>query len=235
MTETAAVSAGLATTTGTTGVAQAQQSLGKDDFLRLLVAQLNNQDPLQPMDNTEFVAQLAQFSSLEQLVNVSDGLAMVQLAELSSGNVQAASLVGKEITAAGNGFTYSGTGEQDLSFDLAGLAETVTVRIVDEGGATVRTMELGRQDSGTVSFSWDGRTDAGVAAGPGQYSLEIEAHDSDGGSVEATTTLRGIATGIFFDQGYAELEVGGTRVRLGDVIAITEPGGTSDGTGDEGR
>lgn len=203
--------------------AMGANSLGKDAFLQLLVTQLQNQDPLQPMDNTEFVAQLAQFSSVEQLTSVNDQLTAVQLGLISSSNLQAAGLVGKEITSRGDQFSYDGTGGTDLSFELAGEATGGEIRIYDEFGGLVRTIELGSQPSGTVTVPWDGRTDSGTEAGAGRYRIEIEATDADDNPVEASTLSTGIATGIFFDQGVAELEVDGTRVRLGDIVSVNDP------------
>jgi flagellar basal-body rod modification protein FlgD len=203
--------------------AMGANSLGKDAFLQLLVTQLQNQDPLQPMDNTEFVAQLAQFSSLEQLTSVNDQLSSVQLGLISSSNLQAAGLVGKEVTSRGDQFSYDGTGGTDLGFELSGEATGGEIRIYDEFGGLVRTIDLGAQPAGTVSVNWDGRTDSGTSAGAGRYRMEIEAHDAEDGSVEASTLSTGVVTGIFFDQGVAELEVEGTRVRLGDVVSISEP------------
>jgi flagellar basal-body rod modification protein FlgD len=209
-------------------------SLGKDDFLMLLVTQLRNQDPLQPMENTEFVAQLAQFSSLEQLTNIGDQLALVEIGQMSVSNMQAASLVGREITARGDTFSYDGTGGTDLEFELSGNAERVEIVITDEHGAEVRTLELGPQSSGMVSEHWDGRTDSGTFAGAGRYQMQIRAFDGEDTPVETSTLFTGTVTGIFFDRGYAELEVDGARIRLGDVVSIGTPAGAPEAGGDAG-
>lgn len=198
-------------------------SLGKQDFLQLLVTQLQNQDPLQPMENTEFVAQLAQFSSLEQLTNVNDQLAGVQMGQISISNLQATDLVGQEITARGDHFNYDGTGGTDLSFELGEDAVGGEVSIYDEYGGLVTTIELGAQDAGLSSVHWDGRTDSGTMAGAGRYSMEITAHDAEDNPVDVSTFFTGEVTGIFFDQGLTELEVEGSRVRLGDIVSIGSP------------
>ncbi len=210
-----------------------QNSLGKDDFLQLLVTQLQNQDPLQPMENTEFVAQLAQFSSLEQLSNMNDQLSGVQLGQLSLSNMQAASLVGQEVTAVGDTFEYSGTGGSDLQFELSGDAARGEVTIYDEYGGVVRTMEIGAQESGSANVAWDGMTDSGTMAGGGRYRFEVQAFDADDHPVEVSTFARGTVTGIFFDHGFPELEVSGARVRLGDIVSIGEQSvaPTDDGDG----
>lgn len=200
-------------------------SLGKDDFLRLLVTQLQHQDPLQPMQNTEFVAQLAQFSSLEQLNNIGDQLSLVQMGQMSVSNMQAAALVGREITAHGDTFQYDGSGGIDLDFELSSDAARVEVVVVDEFGGEVRTLDLGERSAGVVTERWDGRTDGGTFAGGGRYRMEIRAYDEADEPIETSTMFTGTVTGIFFDRGYAELEVDGARVRLGDVVSIGTPTG----------
>jgi flagellar basal-body rod modification protein FlgD len=206
-----------------------QKDLGKDDFLKLLVTQLQNQDPLQPMQNTEFVAQLAQFSSLEQLTNMNEQISLVQLAQLSTSNIQAAGLVGQEVTAEGDTFSYDGIGGEDLVFNLAKPAAGGEVTIYDEYGGRVQTIEFGPQEQGEVSLNWDGRTDSGTMAGAGRYRMEVKAHDHDDNPVEANTFFTGTVTGIFFDGGLSELEVEGSRVRLGEIVSISRPSTSDDG------
>lgn len=210
------------------------ESLGKEDFLQLLVTQLQNQDPLQPMENTEFVAQLAQFSSLEQLSNVNEQLSGVQMGQMNLSNLQATDLVGQQITARGDHFTYDGTGGTDLSFELGGEAAGGEVAIYDEYGGLVTTIDLGQQDAGVSSVTWDGHTDSGTMAGAGRYSMEITAHDAEDNPVDVSTLFSGEVTGIYFDQGLTELEVEGSRVRLGDIVSIgsADEDGASD-TGEE--
>lgn len=229
------------TVTGLTGVSSQTESqmsdalqdssLGKEDFLRLLVTQLQNQDPLQPMENTQFVAQLAQFSSLEQLTNMNDQLAGVQLGQLSQSNLQAAALVGQEITARGDHFVYDGTGGTDMEFELAGDVTSGEIRIYDEYGGLVQTLDIGEQEAGMVTEHWDGQTSAGTTAGAGRYRVEIEAFDADENPVDVSTMFTGTVTGIFFDRGMTELEVDGSRVRLGDIVSI----GVESNAPDEGE
>jgi len=205
-----------------------QTSMGKEDFLRLLVAQLENQDPLKPMENTEFVAQLAQFSSLEQLVTVSDGMTGLQMAQMGMSNLQAAELVGQNVMANGDTFNYDGSGGTDLGFDLGADASNVTVTIRDEAGGIMRTIELGENASGPTTLNWDGLTDSGTAAAGGRYTMEITAEDVAGNPIEASTRVTGEVTGVYYDTGIAELEIDGVRIRLGDIVSV------SDGSDDAG-
>ena len=129
-------------TTGSTELAAAQQPvLGKDDFLNLLITQLQNQDPLNPTDSTEFTAQLAQFSSLEQLSNVNDNLEQLQDFQASINNSQAVTLIGKEITAKGNFLSLTADKQVGCDFSLEENAAVVVVSIYDSTGEFVKSFQ----------------------------------------------------------------------------------------------
>ena len=123
--------------TGTSTAAVEKESLGKDDFLKMLVAQLQNQDPLNPLDGTDFTAQLAQFSSLEQLDNMNSQLNVIGLYQSSLNNSQSVGLIGQQITANGNSVMVEGPATI-LSYDLSGNTDTVSVKIYDQEGSLVR-------------------------------------------------------------------------------------------------
>src|SRR5262249_20733735 len=130
---------------------------------KLLVAQLKNQDPLAPQDNTQFVAQLAQFSSVEQSMSMNDKLDLLSQQMVGLGNAGNVDLVGKQITARGNFITTDGSGSgAPLSFTLGGAAGSAKVGITDQSGRTVRTIEVGAHAAGLVKIQWDGRDDNGV-------------------------------------------------------------------------
>ena len=134
--------------------------MGQDDFLLLLVTQLSNQDPLNPMDGQEFAAQLAQFSSLEQLINLNEGVGHnAQLSSLLAQGVNsgvAAGLIGQEIEANGNGIEFNGS-DVPLFYELGDDAANVTIEIKDELGAVVRTIELTDVTEGEHELVWDGK------------------------------------------------------------------------------
>jgi flagellar basal-body rod modification protein FlgD len=112
--------------------------MGKDDFLKLLIVQLRNQDPLEPMKGTEFATQLAQFSSVEQLTNInsnlSESITTNQLMAQSIGNALAATMIGKTVKASGNAFTVATSGNMHLGYSLSTAAASVKVSIRDANG-----------------------------------------------------------------------------------------------------
>ena len=207
------------------GGAQAAQKapgdLGKDQFLKLLVTQLANQDPLSPMDGTAFVAQLAQFSGLEQLVNMSDRLQALALTQTAGIGAQAVSFVGKTMTSRGGAFTFAGGQEGvPLQAELAHDAATTTLMVVNEKGETVATRELGAMKAGRRTFDFDGRDKDGNALPAGKYTFRVEAKDGTGAVVEATALSRGVVEAIVYSGGVPRLRVGGREVSLGDVMEV---------------
>ncbi|MCD6153923.1 MAG: hypothetical protein J7J07_08460 [Syntrophobacterales bacterium] len=193
-------------------------AIGKDDFLKMMIAQLKHQDPLNPLDGTDFTAQLAQFSSLEQLSNMNDQLKTLGLYQASLNNSQAANLIGKEITAIGNVIKVDGT-SADLTYNLTEGAEKVVVSIYDEGGNLVDTLDLGSQKEGESSVTWNC---SGIAAG--NYTFEVSATDANGDVVPAYTMITGKVMGVSFDEGSPVLSVNGQDIPLGDVISVNETG-----------
>ncbi|MCA9771591.1 MAG: flagellar hook assembly protein FlgD [Myxococcales bacterium] len=198
------------------------QNLGKNEFLKLLTAQLRTQDPLNPMDDTAFVAQLAQFSSLEQLIDLNTGLGSISQSQDRVAATQATSLIGKEVLAIGDRFELKAGEPVDLSFYLGGDAKEVTVEIVDDEGNRRETVLLADKIAGKNTFEFDGRDSDGNALPPGNYSFNVSAKDSDDAAVNVTTTTRGRVTGIEFHSGVIQLQVGADTVTLSDLLEVTE-------------
>jgi len=201
----------------------AQSTLGKDDFLKLLVAQLAHQDPLQPMENSEFVAQLAQFSGLEQMVDVNSNLGLLQIAQASASNSQVASLIGKQVEARGDMVQLSGRGSAAINFDLAATAKEVRVKIFDGRGNLVRTMDASSKPAGLNTITWDGKDNMGNQMTAGRYKVEVSAKDSQGQGVVASPQFSGVVTGVKYENGVPVLEVGTTTVPISDVVAVRTP------------
>jgi len=193
-------------------------TLGKDDFLNMMVTQLKHQDPLNPLDGTDFTAQLAQFSSLEQLSNMNDQLELLSLYQASLNNAQSVNLIGREVTAKGDVVKVEGA-SADLAYNLSGGAEEVTIKIYDEEGNLVDTLELGSQKEGENSITWDC---SDVAAG--NYTFEVSATDSNGDVMPAYTIIVGRVTGVTFEDGSPHLSVNGRDIAFGDIISVNEPG-----------
>lgn len=196
------------------------KTMGQNDFLHLLVVQLQNQDPLEPVKNEQFVAQLAQFSSLEQLVNINDSLTGLHMLESSINNSQAVNLIGKKITVSGNSLMVQDGQQARGSFVLDGTADSVTVTVQDESGATVRTLELGSKAAGSHEFLFDGRDDAGTELPDGNYTFTIKALGEDGKELNAATFADVIVEGITFCEGYVYLIAGGQRYMLSEITEV---------------
>jgi flagellar basal-body rod modification protein FlgD len=197
------------------------QTMGRDAFLKLLVAQLKNQDPLEPQPNTEFVAQLAQFSSLEQSMGINERLDMLSLQNQGMANTGVISLVGKTVTVKGSILTLDGSGSPaPVSFTLNGASETTDLVIRDQSGREVRRMELGSRAAGSINTTWDGRDNTGLVQPAGAYAVSIEAKQ-DGSPVSASTETSGLVNAVSFDQGYPVLQLSnGTAVPVADLLRV---------------
>lgn len=210
--------------------ATGSSKLGKDEFLKLLMTQLGNQDPLSPMDNQAFVTQLAQFAQVELAQATSQQLDALLLAQASNNQLQATSLVGKDAVLKSDGFTWSGpllaprgSPGVALSGSVASAAAQVTAVVTDDEGHVVRRVELGAKAAGPFSFTWDGRDDAGEYAASGHYTVSFTATDAGGESVAAESLESARITGVSFETGYAELILSNNeRVKLADVLRVTE-------------
>jgi flagellar basal-body rod modification protein FlgD len=196
--------------------------MGQEAFLQLLVAQLQNQDPLDPTDSREFVTLLSQLSGVEQMVQMNERLAAIEIGQAGIVNAQLGSLVGRTVTAASDGAWLGASGGATVGFELGARAERIEVSIRDESGKVVRTLEQGETFPGTRSVSWDGLDAAGVRVPAGRYSVEVKAFDASGRPVPVTQEVTGIVSGISFESGVPELVVGDLRVRLGDVTRIAQ-------------
>lgn len=198
-------------------------SLGQDAFLKLLVAQLQNQDPLNPQENSEFVAQLAQFSSLEQSIGINERLDQLALQNQGLQNSQAIALVGKQATIKGSIVTLSGQGSSvPINFTLDAAASEATVVIREASGRSVRTLQVGARSAGTVGVQWNGQDDTGLPQPAGPYQVTITAKNAAGGPVSLTQQSVGIVESISFDRGFPVIRLeSGVTAPVGDLITIS--------------
>lgn len=157
---------------GGTGTSKTQEA--QDRFLKLLVTQLKNQDPLNPMDNAEMTSQLAQMSTVEGIDKLNTTLNGLVDDLGTSQSMQAASLIGKNVMVTGNQLAFA-DGVGYAGINLASAADEVTVKILDANGAVVQTQSLGEQEAGVVNFAWDGKTSAGTTAAAGNYKFSVQA------------------------------------------------------------
>lgn len=202
----------------TAGVSQA---MGKDAFLKLLVTQLQNQDPLNPADSTEFTAQLAQFSSLEQLNNINTNLDTLKLYQASINNAQAVGFIGKEILVNGNTIEKSGGRPVACEFELPAEAKRVVLTIYDAAGGFVKDLDLAGQFSGAQAVVWDGTDRNGGPVPDGLYSFEVQAQGMDDAALGVSHRSRGLVTGVVFEHGVTYLIAGRHRFAIGDVLQVS--------------
>ena len=190
-------------TTGSSAATPKTNILGKDDFLKLLTTQLKHQDPLNPMEGTEFTAQLSQFSSLEQLNNINDSIEQLTTSQTSMQNAQAVALIGKTVRAAGNVMDHSEGTPQEIHFNLDGDAADLLINIYDATDSVVKTITVGARSAGEQSVVWDGRGHDGSQLPSGRYIYEIAAVDGDQLPVGAQPFATGLVKGITYENGRA--------------------------------
>lgn len=166
---------------------ESEGDLGQEDFLTLMIAQFRNQDPFEPMDNGEFLGQLAQFGTVDGIDRLNGAFGQLTSSLTTDQALQASSLVGHNVLAdTDRGYMPAG-GSIDGAVELGSSAENVQIDINDASGQLVRRISLGQQPAGLINFNWDGLTDAGDRAGEGHYSFA--ARVTRGVSVESTGTL----------------------------------------------
>lgn len=201
------------------------QAMGRDAFLKLLVAQLKHQDPLKPQDNTQFVAELAQFSSLEQTMGINERLDLLSAQSRGLQNAEVVSLVGKQATVRGSKLTLDGKGAgASVSFTLPSGSASTTVTIRDQSGRTVKTMDLGARSEGNTRIQWDGKSDAGQVQPAGTYVVEVKAETADGAPIAASQETTGTVAAVSFDKGYPVLHLSnGTDVPVSDLLRVDSP------------
>ena len=205
--------AGTTTTSQTSGNSSSAvssaitgQTLGQNAFLQILMAQIQHQDPLQPMDDTTFVTQLAQFSSLEQQVTTNQLLQSQASSQTAMQNTQDVDLVGKTVTIDGSSVALGSNGlGAPFGFSLSSPAQTVDVAVTDSSGNPVRTMHLGAEPAGMVNATWDGRDDSGTQQPPGSYSISVTAKDASGNTIFVSQQSTGVVQSLSFGQGAAQL------------------------------
>ncbi len=200
------------------------KTLGKNDFLKLMIAQMKNQNPLNPMDSKDFTSQLAQFSSLEQLQNMNASLtksinANFQLTQAVN-NTMTATLIGKEVKLNGDEIQYNGQKSFSFGYNLQGDAKNVTVNIYNENGGLVKTFENVPNNKGEHKLSWDFTDNNGEKIPNGNYTVKVDAKAPNGSDIKADTYLTGIIDAIKFTDKGTKLLINNVGYDLSDVLEI---------------
>jgi flagellar basal-body rod modification protein FlgD len=217
-----AINAGA--TSGSAETTESQSTLDKDDFLQLLVTKLTHQDPLNPMEDEAFVAELAQFSSLEQLQNLNNlltsSLDYDYLQTQTINNTMATSLIGRTITASYDSVYLDASNSPTIKFDNSEYARSITVKIYDANGNLARTLNMNNVAAGPSSIKWDGKGEDGERLSPGTYTVQLSAVDAAGNSFTPSTYIQAEVTGVIYRDGAAYLQADGLEISLGDIMAV---------------
>lgn len=216
----------------TTGTAQSAaeritglNDLGKDDFLKLFVTRLANQNPLEPVKDEQFIAQLAQFTQLEQLYNMNDNLEnsleWSSMLSQTINNTMATSLIGRDVRVDSESVVLDESGPATINFELGESAANVRLEITDGSGAVMQVLSAGATGAGTHSIEWDGNDTNGNRAPAGTYHLRVLASDGEGNDIPSQAYFSGTVDGVRYIDGSAMLMIGKAMVPISNVIQVS--------------
>lgn len=203
-----------------------EDPLGRDAFLKMLVAQMEHQDPLNPMEGNDFSAQLAQFSSLEQLFNLNDTLEGLAASMESKGQENVFDYIGKQITSEDNSLKLKDGQVSNGLFTLTEPSE-VMISIYDDFEQEITTLFPGQLDAGTHQVDWNGHDRTGVSVSDGTYKFQVTAVTESGAYLPVKTEATGIVAGVTYDSGYPYLVVDDRWVDPATVVKVWDPSGSS--------
>jgi flagellar basal-body rod modification protein FlgD len=206
------------TASSNTDSAAAQLSGNFDTFLTLLTTQLQNQDPMNPMDSNQFTQELVQFSGVEQQINTNDNLKTLISLQQGNAGTAASSYLGKTVTVT-NGQADLQNGEADWSYALGSSAAATTLTVTNSAGQVVYTAP-GETAEGQHDFSWNGEDNNGKQLPDGAYTLAVNATDSTGAAVSSAIASEGVVNEVNMTSG-PQLMIGQMAVALSDVSAIS--------------
>jgi flagellar basal-body rod modification protein FlgD len=197
------------------------EGLGMNQFLTLLVAQLEHQDPLNPLDSAEFTAQLAQFSSVEQQYAMNKNLEDIKEIIGSQGQQQdLIGFIGKTIKADDDTILIKDGSVLSGSYSVEGVGD-VTINIFDDSGLMVRTLYFKEMETGEHKVDWDGRDDRGDLLKDGTYNFAVTAKDGDGRYIPTNTHITGEVTGVTYQYGYPYLMIGERLISDDAVVEVS--------------
>lgn len=210
------------TANGTTAISQpAAKKLGKDEFLKMLVAQLKNQDPMNPMDGSQMAAQLAQFSSVEQLIDINKSLTDQQTTNTAIANAMnagaAVGMLGHVVVAAGDQVMVTGAATDAVTVAVSDAGGAGTLHILDENGTELGTRSLGHLSAGRQTVQL-GDAERGLA--PGKYTYTLEVKDTTGRAVPSQTYMTGRVDGITYSSSGPILTAGALSIPFGSVVQV---------------
>jgi len=194
----------------------------KDQFMRLFVAQLQNQDPLDPQKGADLIAQLAQMTAVEQSAETNQHLTSLETGQSAQARSTMASMVGRTVHARASQITLPAGGTPvQIGVHVTGVAANVDVVITDQSGQKVRTIKAGA-GTGSMPVIWDGKGDDGKLLPSGAYKVAVKATDAAGATISATPEITGVIDGVDFTNGNAQFQVGGLSISPADVLSISK-------------
>lgn len=202
------------------GVKGSSKKVNKDDFLKILMAEVKNQDPFNPMDTKQYGSHLAQFSQLEQMVNMNTNLGKMSGNQNITNRNELVAYIGKEIHAKNDSFEYTPGKNALVPFNLSKDAENVDLNIFDTEGKLVKTVNLGRKAAGLVNAPWDGLTNDGIISPQGKFSFKVEAKNAFGVNIPTDGYIKGKVTGVSFEDNKPLLLIGETKVEPTNVMKV---------------
>ncbi len=216
------ISSVTSTTDSTSSSSTMKSTFGLDsnDFLKLFVTQLQYQDPLSPQDASAMLDQLAQITLVEQSYNTNTALNNLLTAQSNSLAMSSVSFIGKTVKANGDDLSYDGSTPAKLQYNFSAATSGATLTIKNSSGETVRTVTLGAQSAGDLSYTWDGRDASGSAVPAGAYTFSVSGTSASGSSLTATTYTTGVVDGVNYSGSTLYLTIGSIQVPLTDVINV---------------
>ena len=195
-------------------------SIGADDFFELLIAKMQNQDPLNPIDDNEFISQVTQFTQLEELKSMKSALENLAITQGASASTQAVNLLNKYVVTEGNEFTIRDEGEDSkIRFELDKDATDVSLVVYDSSGNVVDVRSLGSMTAGSHDYIYDGKDIQGNQLDKGTYRYQIKAYRGSDEVDVKTYSIR-LVDGIKFENGDVILKSGDSQIDLADIIEI---------------
>ncbi len=213
--------ADLAASSSSPGDVANANELGKNDFLKLLVAQLQAQNPLDPQKAEDFSAQLAQFSSLEQLTNVNDNLNQIESFQQAVNNASLVNLIGKNVDSPGDRIDFNTGDTKALNFTLDEEAAQVEVDIFDSTGNPVTTLTLSNQSAGNNQAIWSGNDGAGKPVPSGAYTFQVKAQTLSGDEIPTRTFVSGKITDVIFEKDGAQAVINGQKTAVSEISRVS--------------
>lgn len=194
--------------------------MGKEQFLELLVAQLQNQDPLNPQDPTEFTSQLAQYSQVEQLMNMNTNIESMAGMTRDMEQMSAMGMIGSDVMVGTSTFNLNGSDDVTLGYNLNTTAAEGKLHILNSQGRTVRTFDLSELQAGEHSLTWDGKDTSGATLPAGNYQMSVVTLDADEKRVEAQPLVRTRVTGVDLDPSGHRLVTEAGDYSLAKVLTV---------------